>query len=55
MRIGAATRTMAASHTTAGRTMNTLTADPDLPDVVTRLVGSVVGLSTRRHRDSGVL
>jgi S1-C subfamily serine protease len=54
-RIGAATRTMGATHTTSGRTMNTLTADPDLPVAVTRLAASVVGLSTRRHRGSGVL
>jgi S1-C subfamily serine protease len=46
---------MAASHITAGRTMKTLTSHPDLPLAVTRLAASVVGLSTRRYRGSGVL
>ena len=46
---------MAAWPTTADRTMNALTSPPDLPAVVTRLAASVVGLSTRRQRGSGVL
>jgi serine protease Do len=51
---------MAASHLHRGTphaqvTMNTLTLQNDLPEAVSRLAASVVGLSTRRHKSSGVL